>query len=220
MVPHRTPFFLPKLYPSSLLWRMPSEQRSLYLTFDDGPVNGPTDFVLETLAKFGVKGTFFCIGDNVRKHPDVFRKILSSGNIAANHTFNHLNGWKTNIADYLENIRLCDEYLVPGNETGTMKLFRPPYGRITRAQIAALNEYQIVMWDVLSIDYNRSLSPEKCFKNTVKATRQGSVVVFHDSFKAEKNMTYTLPRYIEHFLDLGFSFELIPGKMPENKTRA
>jgi peptidoglycan-N-acetylglucosamine deacetylase len=205
MVPHRTPFFLPLLCPSSLLWRVPTSQREIYLTFDDGPVDGPTDFVLETLEKFGAKATFFCIGDNVQKHEGVYRKILDGNHTVGNHTFNHLNGWKTERGEYRMNIELCDEQMKASGGTRSY-LFRPPYGRITRAQIHDLEKYKIVMWDVLSVDYDKLLSAERCLKNSIAATRPGSIVVFHDSFKAERNMMFALPRFLEHFNENGYKF--------------
>jgi peptidoglycan-N-acetylglucosamine deacetylase len=204
MIPHRTPFFLPFFYPS-LIWRIPTDKKELYLTFDDGPINGPTEFVLETLARASAKATFFCIGDNIRKHPDVFQKVIAAGHTIGNHTFNHLNGWTTRNADYVKNVQLFDSIL----PTPLPTLFRPPYGRITRSQIRALNQYKIVMWDVLSFDYNKSLSGESCLRKTIKATRPGSILVFHDSLKAEKNMTYIMPRLVNHFAEQGYSFKAI-----------
>lgn len=205
MVPHRTPFFLPALYPSSLKWRVHTQARELFLTFDDGPVNGPTEFVLDTLRQFNAKATFFCIGDNVRKHQQVFDAILNDGHIVGNHTYHHLNGWKTATAEYLDNVMKCEEVLgASGN--GRRRLFRPPYGRITRSQIRSLGAFDIIMWDVLAIDYDQRLSPEKCLKNTLAATRSGSIIVFHDSVKAEQNMTFALPRMLDHFSSLGFTF--------------
>jgi peptidoglycan-N-acetylglucosamine deacetylase len=209
---HRTPFFLPWLYPS-LTWRMSTSKKELYLTFDDGPVVGPTEFVLDTLQKFNVKATFFCIGENIRKHPEVFKKIVYQGHTIGNHTYNHLNGWKTDTADYKSNVLRCqdeiDKQLVQFEDLSQTKIFRPPYGRIKGQQIKMLSAFKIIMWDVLSVDYNRHLSPERCLKNTIGATRAGSVVVFHDSFKAEKNLTFVLPRFIEHFGSQGYTFKAI-----------
>ena len=206
MIPHRTPFFLPWIYPT-LTWRIPTEEKELYLTFDDGPVHGPTEFVLETLRQFSAKATFFCIGDNVRKHPDVFKKIVDGGHAVGNHTFNHLNGWKVSNPSYLENIKLCNE--VFEQNTIETKLFRPPYGRITGKQVKSLSDHTIVMWDVLSVDYAKSLSGKACLHNTIRATRPGSIIVFHDSHKAEKNMTHALPRFVEYFTEKGFSFKVL-----------
>lgn len=213
---HRTPFLFPLLYPS-LVWRMPGQHKEIYLTFDDGPIPGPTEFVLHTLSRYNAHGTFFCIGDNIRKHPQVFKRIVDDGHAIGNHTFNHLNGWRTDSTKYLENIKLCDDAIIsvsasepqgPLPDQG-LRLFRPPYGRITRKQIKLLPNYQIIMWDVLSVDYNKHLSSEACLRNTINACRPGSIVVFHDSFKAEKNMTYALPRLLEYFSERGYSFKSI-----------
>ncbi len=208
----RTPFFLPFIYPS-LTWRVPAEEKTIYLTFDDGPVPGPTEFVLNTLHHYQIKATFFCIGHNVQKHPEIFKRVIHEGHSVGNHTFHHLKGWNYSAEDYLANVNQCEEqFAVCGFRfpvTGR-KLFRPPYGRIKRSQIHRLNDYQIIMWDVLSSDYDKHLNEEKCLRGSIRATRSGSVVVFHDSVKAEKNMTYVLPRYIDHFLNKGFTFDVIP----------
>ncbi|MFM8913457.1 MAG: polysaccharide deacetylase family protein [Flammeovirgaceae bacterium] len=202
------------IYPN-LLWRVNTQQNEVYLTFDDGPVPEPTEFVLETLKAFQAKGTFFCIGDNIRKHPDVFDRVLREQHAIGNHTFNHLKGWNTPLEKYLDNTRLCQmeiSNLVPSMEmhTPAVRLFRPPYGRITNSQIRALkNDFQIVMWDVLTSDYNQSLSPEKCLQGSVRATRPGSIVVFHDSLKAEKNLSHVLPRYLETMTSRGFVFKTL-----------
>jgi peptidoglycan/xylan/chitin deacetylase (PgdA/CDA1 family) len=204
---HRTPFILPMLYPS-LEWRVPTQAKEVYLTFDDGPVPGPTEFVLDALAAARARATFFCIGDNVRRHASVFRQLPAAGHAVGNHTFHHLNGWKTPTHHYLQNIQACAEALaVPDNAKAAKHLFRPPYGRITRSQIQHLRDYRIIMWDVLSVDYDKSLSAERCLRNTLGAVRPGSIVVFHDSLKAEKNMTYALPRLLEQLAGEGYSFK-------------
>lgn len=175
---------------------------------------GPTAFALDTLATYHAKATFFCIGDNVRKHPDLFTRIRGEGHAIGNHTFNHLNGWKTPVDKYLQNIQDCHTAMGQSplaGTPGTLPLFRPPYGRITRNQIRALAAYRIIMWDVLSVDYDRSLSAERCLHNTVRVCRPGSIVVFHDSLKAEKNMTYTLPRLLQHFTAEGYTFKSLPA---------
>lgn len=206
---YRAPFFLPWLYPN-LVWKIPTLKKELYLTFDDGPVPGPTDFVLETLAKHSIKATFFCIGDNVRKNPEVFKRVVDQGHAIGNHTFNHLKGWKTPLDQYIENVKQCDEEFRTSNlELRTSNLFRPPYGKITRSQIKSLKDYKIVMWDVLTNDYDQLKSPEACLKNSIQVTRPGSIVVFHDSIKAERNMAYALPRYMDHFLNQGYRFHIL-----------
>lgn len=212
---HRTPIIFPWLYPN-LTWRVPVKDKILYLTLDDGPVSGPTEFALEVLQKFNAKATFFCIGDNIRKHPEIFKKCIDDGHGIGNHTFNHLNGWKTSLNDYVENVQRCEKQVIEFLPTDnfnplTKGLFRPPYGRITRSQIKSLDHYKIIMWDVLTFDYNKSLSTTACLRNSIKATRPGSIIVFHDSVKAEKNMAYAFPRFIEHFLDKGFSFQVLPS---------
>ena len=198
---HRTPFFLPWMYPT-LTWRIPTASKVIFLTFDDGPVPGPTEFVLGTLKRFNSKATFFSIGDNVKKHPTVYQQILEEGHAIGNHTFNHLKGWNHGEDEYLANIKKCDEAL-----GFRAPIFRPPYGRIKRSQIKRLTDYKIIMWDVLTSDYSKSLSAEKCLRGSIAATRPGSIVVFHDSLKAERNMTYALPRYMEHFLSKGYIFK-------------
>jgi len=214
-VVHRTPFFLPALYPS-LTWRIDTPLKELYLTFDDGPIPGPTEFVLDTLARYNARATFFCIGDNVRKHPAVYRQVVAGNHAIGNHTFNHLNGWKTPREGYVQNIQECQSVLMTeGKSTVASEgrlLFRPPYGRITRSQIRSLSAlYHIVMWDVLSVDYNKNLSAEACLRNTIGACRPGSIVVFHDSVKAEKNMMYALPRVLDHFSAAGYVFKPLPA---------
>jgi peptidoglycan/xylan/chitin deacetylase (PgdA/CDA1 family) len=193
---------------------VPTAQKELYLTFDDGPVSGPTEFVLEELKKFNAKATFFCIGDNVRKHSAVFENVLRGGHAVGNHTFNHLKGWNTSIEKYLENIQECESQIsihksIIANHDPTSSLFfRPPYGRITFKQIKFLNEkYRIVMWDVLTHDYSKNISRQNCLNGTIRAARPGSIVVFHDSFKAERNLTYVLPRFLEHFSNEGYQFK-------------
>lgn len=196
----RTPFVLPFFYPS-LLWRVKTSEKELFLTFDDGPVPGPTDFVLETLNAFKVTATFFCIGDNVQKHPEQFKKVVAAGHAVGNHTFNHLNGWKTSTSLYVDNVEQCQEKLNGGN------LFRPPFGRIQNSQIRSLKNYKIIMWDVLTFDYDRTLAPQRCLKGSIEAARPGSIIVFHDSIKAEQNLRFVLPRFIEDMLSRGYVFK-------------
>lgn len=201
---HKTNFLMRALYPK-FVWRKPSDEKKIYLTFDDGPIPEVTEFVLENLEKYEAKATFFCIGDNISKNPDVFRKVIRAGHSVGNHTFNHLRGWASDDVTYLENSVRCKiEIEKHGIET---KLFRPPYGRIKRTQAnVLLTDYEIVMWDVLSGDFSQNLSPETVLKRTIKYTEAGSIVLFHDSIKANERMSYTLPRFLEHFSDKGFQF--------------
>jgi peptidoglycan/xylan/chitin deacetylase (PgdA/CDA1 family) len=179
---------------------MHEKEQTLYLTFDDGPVPNVTPWVLDTLKSFNVHATFFCVGDNVRKHPGIYSRIIEEGHSTGNHTYNHLNGWNTHTTDYLSNIEQCAQQV-------SSQLFRPPYGRLKRTQYEKLSKsYRIIMWDVLSGDYDAATSEEKCLQNVMKHTRNGSIIVFHDSIKAERNLRYALPRALEHFLKEGFVF--------------
>jgi len=193
------PFWLQWLYPS-LIWHKSRKEKSVYLTFDDGPIPVVTPFVLNTLKTFNAKATFFCIGDNVAKHPDVFEQVVSAGHSVGNHTFNHLKGWDTINQEYLDNVAQC---------AGLVKssLFRPPYGRAKRSQISALHrQYSIIMWDVLSGDFDGSITAEKCYQNVVKHVRNGSIIVFHDSLKAFPRLETTLPRVLHHLSAQGYQF--------------
>ncbi|WP_342329419.1 polysaccharide deacetylase family protein [Pedobacter sp. FW305-3-2-15-E-R2A2] len=201
----KSPLLLKWYYPS-LIWNKTRAQRVIYLTFDDGPIPDVTDFVLKTLKSFNAKATFFCIGDNIQKHPDVFGRLKSEGHRIGNHTFNHLKGWKTEDQVYLQNFRQCQEL------TNT-NLFRPPYGRIKKSQISSLRtelpELQIVMWDVLSGDFDLKLAPQKCYEQVIKHTENGSIIVFHDSLKAFDRLKYALPRALQYFSEQGFRFETL-----------
>lgn len=209
LIPHRTPAVLRWLYPG-LLWRVVTHHKHLYLTFDDGPVPGPTEFVLDVLSSFNAKATFFCIGDNVGKHPQIYRKVIDAGHSIGNHTLHHVNGWDTGTQAYHNEVTACDRQMqLPESAP---RLFRPPYGKITRPQIGALRtSHQIVMWDVLTRDYDKALTPEACCTGAIRATRPGSIVLFHDSLKAEKNMSYALPRFLAHFAEQGFEFKALPS---------
>jgi peptidoglycan/xylan/chitin deacetylase (PgdA/CDA1 family) len=198
----RPTYLLRKVYPSAI-WRMPAGERKIYLTFDDGPVPLVTPGVLDVLKEENIKATFFCVGENVEKHPDIYQRILADGHATGNHTFNHLNGWKTHGNHYLRNVLKCAELVDSG-------LFRPPYGRAKKSQMAALaGHYKIIMWDVLSYDYDKNTSPEQCLKNANDHVRNGSVIVFHDSLKAQRNMEYALPRFIRYAKEKGFEFEIL-----------
>lgn len=199
----RTPFFLRRLYPS-LIWRMPRDQKRIFLTFDDGPIPDVTPWVLNTLKRYGIKATFFCVGANIEKNPDIFKRMLDEGHQVANHTYNHISGWQHGIDTYLENVERCEHL------TGSL-LFRPPYGRGKRNQYKALKKrgYRIVMWDVLSGDFDMKLSNEKCLNGVLKYTRNGSIIVFHDNIKAVPRLEYALPRAIEYWLSAGYEFGLL-----------
>lgn len=201
----KNPSLLKKIYPS-LVWDIKTSDKVLYLTFDDGPIPEVTPFVLNTLEKFKAKATFFCIGDNVRKHPDIYNMVQEAGHQIGNHTFNHLNGWKTSTGLYMQNVQKCDEL------TGT-RLFRPPYGRISPSQINTFKtEYpngKIIMWDVLSGDFDTKIDAEKCYQNVIKSAVPGSIIVFHDSIKAYARLCGALPKALEYWKKQGYRFEAI-----------
>lgn len=195
----RPPKLLRSLY-SQALWRMDKTQKNIYLTFDDGPIEELTPWVLDLLAHYNIKATFFCVGENILKHPQIFDRVLSEGHQVGNHSFNHLKGWNSNTIDYIKNVGQCEKLTKTG-------LFRPPYGRIKKSQFKILRQhYQLVFWDVLSYDYDSWTTPETCLRNCLKNTRNGSIVVFHDNIKAKENLTYALPHYIEYFLKLNYKF--------------
>jgi peptidoglycan/xylan/chitin deacetylase (PgdA/CDA1 family) len=200
----RTPGFLKWFYPD-LVWRITTTEREVFLTFDDGPIPGVTEFVLNTLREHQALATFFCIGDNVRKHPDIFNMIVSDKHAIGNHTYNHIKGWNSSTTAYIENVMLCDELI--GSRQQGKKIFRPPYGRIKKSQIKELRqEYNIIMWDVLTHDYAQSISPEQCLAGSLKAVRPGSIIVFHDSLKAERNVKFVLPRLLNELTKQGYKF--------------
>ncbi|QHS55473.1 polysaccharide deacetylase family protein [Mucilaginibacter sp. 14171R-50] len=202
----KTPWWLKKLYPQ-LIWGAKTGTRRIYLTFDDGPIPIVTPFVLNILKRYNAKATFFCIGDNVRKHPDIFMQVKNDGHAIGNHTFNHLKGWATDNQIYLENFLQADKIL-------NTPLFRPPYGRIKRRQISLLKQarpdLQIVMWDVLSGDFDMSLKPEEALQNVLKNVQDGSIVLFHDSLKAFQRLEHALPLALEHWSNAGYTFAPLP----------
>lgn len=214
----KSPLLLKWYYPS-LLWNKSRTEKVIYLTFDDGPIPNVTDFVLKTLKAFNAKATFFCIGDNIVEHPNVYANVVNDGHAIGNHTFNHLKGWKTDDETYIENTLKCQALT-------QSDLFRPPYGRIKKSQIRSLqslvlspqsdsrlktqdSRLNIVMWDVLSGDFDIKLSPEKCYQNVIKHAENGSIIVFHDSLKAFDRLSYALPRVLKYFADKGFTFSTL-----------
>ncbi|HQV01077.1 MAG: polysaccharide deacetylase family protein [Bacteroidia bacterium] len=203
MIPVQPPYLLQKCF-GSLLWRIEEKQKVLYLTFDDGPIPQVTPFVLDTLAKYQAKATFFCIGDNVRKHQQIYNDVINQKHVTANHTYNHISGWETTDFDYLKNIKQAGQ-LISSN------YFRPPYGRITPSQIRMLkHNYKIVMWDVLSMDYKLKITGMQCYMNVKKHARPGSIIVFHDSLKAFARLKIALPATLKHFSDAGYIFKALP----------
>lgn len=205
----KTNSIIKKIFPN-YIWDIPNVENKIYLTFDDGPIPEITEWVLEELKKHHAKATFFCIGNNIEKHPTIFTKLINEGHSIGNHTFNHLNGWKTSTKEYLENLRLC-EVSISNLQSANCNLFRPPYGKIKPSQSKKIRKsgYKIIMWDVLSGDYDSSISPQKCLENVLENVRSGSIIVFHDSIKAFPNLEYTLPRVLENLSKKGFVFDAI-----------
>ncbi|MDT0685149.1 polysaccharide deacetylase family protein [Autumnicola psychrophila] len=218
------PSILRRLYPRR--WTKMEMQKSIYLTFDDGPITEVTPWVLDLLKEYNAHATFFCIGDNVQKHPEIFRRILSEGHSIGNHAFNHLDGWKTATSAYIENVSKAEEAInseekegkrerekedhrTTNNKLRTTKLFRPPYGRIKNSQARKLANigYQLVMWDVISYDFDENLSEEECLQNVLENAEQGSIIVFHDSRKAFINLEKVLPQVLEYYKNKNFSFK-------------
>ena len=201
----KTPNWVKNFF-KSCIWEIKGSPKSIYLTFDDGPHTVITPFVLNELKRYNAKATFFCIGKNVVDNPLIFRQILNEGHAVGNHTYNHLNGCKTSKIDYLQNIQQAAEYI-------DSDLFRPPYGRITSTQRRSLSifnkPFRIIMWSILSGDFDISITPKQCCNNVLKNAESGSVIVFHDSEKAYERLKYTLPVVLKYFSEKGFKFKKI-----------
>jgi peptidoglycan-N-acetylglucosamine deacetylase len=196
----RTPRLIQNLFPT-YTWQIPTEEKVLYLTFDDGPIPEVTPWVLDTLRDYNAKASFFCVGENIMKYPDIFQKVKAEGHAIGNHTYSHLSGWDTDNLEYFHNVRHCARLT-------KSPLFRPPYGRLTPKQTQFLTRhYNIVMWDVLSGDFDLNITKEECLRNVVSSARRGSIVVFHDSLKAAERMKYALPKVLEHYAAKGYRFE-------------
>lgn len=202
----KTPKILSLLTKNNLVWEMSGKEKRIFLTFDDGPIPELTPWILETLNNYNAKATFFCVGENLKKHQDIYQQIKENAHVIGNHTENHLNGWKNKPQEYIDNIQACEE-------ESQSKLFRPPYGKIKPKQIKMIREeYAIIYWTVLSGDFDESLSPQKCLQRILKKTKAGSIVVFHDNIKAIPRITYALPRFLAHFSALGYRFEALCEK--------
>ena len=190
------------LYPGAL-WRMNPNEKAVYLTFDDGPIPGITPWVLDLLDKYKIKATFFLVGDNIRKHPEEFKMILEHGHRVGNHTYNHIRGFEYKTEDYLANTEKANEMI-------QTDLFRPPHGHMGMKQYYALrNKYKIIMWDLVTRDYSKRLNGPQVFEKVKKYARNGSIITFHDSIKAEQNMKYALPRSIEWLKEQGYAFKTL-----------
>ena len=207
---YQIPFFLPFLY-SNRLWSGPASERKISLTFDDGPVPGITDWVLEELEKRGMKATFFMVGDNVRKHPALAQSVLAAGHQLGNHTYHHLSGWKTSTQTYLNDVASCDAILadIVGE---TPWFFRPPYGWMSPGQAKGLvPAKKIVMWSLLSYDFDPVLSSESLIRECTSRTAPGTIVVFHDQQKTKAQLMHVLPQYLDFLMGEGFTTQLLEG---------
>ncbi len=192
---------------SSLVWTIGNDDHALYLTFDDGPHPEITNWVLDRLGAHNAKATFFIVGENAKRYPDIVERIIREGHHIGNHTYNHISGWKNSTFTYLKNTIICPEICQTG-------LFRPPYGRMTRNQAKALSKrYSLIMWDVLSGDFDRSIGPEKCTEKVLKHIKSGSIIVYHDSEKAEKNLKASLPVVLDILTKKGYAFKPIPYQL-------
>lgn len=201
---YKIPVFITYLFPY-FVWRKPNNEKKVFLTFDDGPIPEITPWILEQLELYQVKATFFVVGDNVNKHSDIFSKILENGHSIGNHTYNHFNGWKYNTKKYISNVQECEKSIISKTNTFS-KIFRPPYGKLTPFQLIKLKKmsYEIVLWDVLSGDYDQNISPEQCLDNVIKNVKTGSIIVFHDNLKAIDNLKYVLPRTLAFLKENGY----------------
>jgi peptidoglycan/xylan/chitin deacetylase (PgdA/CDA1 family) len=198
----KIPGVLKKLFPA-ITWEIRTEEPVLYLTFDDGPTPVITDQVLSILGKYDAKATFFCIGRNVERHPDVYQNVIRAGHSTGNHTYSHLKGWYTPDNEYYSDIQLAARFITSG-------LYRPAYGMITPAQLKHLHaSYRVILWDVMSYDFAYNTSPQQCLENVIRHSRPGSIVVFHDSLKASEKVLYALPKVLEYFGEKGYKFKAI-----------
>jgi peptidoglycan/xylan/chitin deacetylase (PgdA/CDA1 family) len=203
IIPAKTPGFVKTLFPN-LVWNINTTAKELFLTFDDGPTPQVTEWVLDILKTYNAKATFFCIGSNVEKYPNIFNRIVEEGHVVGNHTYQHLNAWQHNAEDYMADVDLASKHI-------HSKLFRPPYGKlkITHGKHLLSLNYKIIMWDVLSFDWDAMVAPKKCSQNVIEKAKPGSIVVFHDSLKAENNLKYALLKVLNHFSECGFQFKAI-----------
>lgn len=207
----KTHWIVKKLF-HNYIWDVSNENKTVYLTFDDGPIPGVTPWVINQLEKYNVKATFFCIGDNIYKHPELFEELITDGHSIGNHTFNHLDGWKTQKFEYLDNIKKCEEIIFLNSKTANKsKIFRPPYGKIKRSQSKAIRNlgYKIVMWDILSADFDQKISKEECLANVLLNIESGSIIVFHDSIKAFRNLEYVLPRTLDYLKNNNYNCKVL-----------
>lgn len=199
---NKTPWFFQKIFPT-IIWKLWGVDQ-IYLTFDDGPIPESTPFILDTLKAYDAKATFFCVGENVKRYPELFQRILDEGHAVGNHTFNHLNGWKSDNDDYVKNVEVADEVV-------QSKLFRPPYGRLKPEQLKRLQQkYNVIFWDVLSGDWDASVSSEQLFDNVTAHAKEGSIIVLHDNLKSIDKLKETLPAILKFYSDKGIKMIPLP----------
>lgn len=208
----KTPGFIQSLFPN-FIWKIPTNDKVVYITFDDGPIPEVTPWVLEQMNNFNAKATFFCVGDNIEKHPEVLELVKNDGHDLGNHTFNHLNGWATENLPYFHNVRKCANLV-------KSEFFRPPYGKIRPSQVQFLQRhYKIIMWDVLSADFDNEISKQQCLNNVLENVKPGSIVVFHDSLKAWKNLKYVLPNILDILTAEGYQFKTLSSAFETVESR-
>lgn len=213
IVPAKTPGFVKTLFPN-FVWNIDTGNKELYLTFDDGPTPEITGWVLQKLKTYNAKATFFCIGNNIAQHPSIFQNIINEGHSIGNHTYNHLKGWKHKTKHYINDVEKTQSLINSkfiSRQPSIANLFRPPYGKFKTKQSKKLQKsgYKIVLWDVLSYDWDKSVSEVDCLNNVISATKKGSIIVFHDSIKASQNLKYVLPKVLEHYTKEGYIFKAL-----------
>ena len=195
----KTPLLISKLSSKALIWKIQTQEKKIYLTFDDGPIPELTEDILEILNTYQAKATFFCVGENAERYPYLMKLIKDDGHLIGNHSHQHIKGWKTNNDDYIDNVQKASEFT-------SSTLFRPPYGQISYRQIKQLkNNYKIIMWSVLSGDFDLNISPKKCLNNALQS-KAGDIVVFHDNLKSKEKIAFALPKFLQHFSNLGYQF--------------
>jgi peptidoglycan/xylan/chitin deacetylase (PgdA/CDA1 family) len=196
--------------PASLVWQVKTEDKAVYLTFDDGPIPGLTEEILAILAKYNAKATFFCVGENVERNPGIYAKLLEQGHTTGNHTHHHLKGWNTSFEEYISDAKTAGELI-------QSQLFRPPYGLMSYRQAKALSkEYKVVMWSVLTKDYDATVNAEECLEIAKQGVKPGAIIVFHDNMKAREKVLYALPRFLEYLEEEGYRTEKLDPEIQES----
>lgn len=215
----KTHWLMKKIF-SGFIWDFPTTEKTVYLTFDDGPTPEITDWTLAILKQYNAKATFFCIGENIVKHPELFKQLQKAGHSTGNHTYNHINGWYLDAESYMKNVLLCENSITDTSDdiNTEKKLFRPPYGKLKRKQFKSLKDkgYKIIMWDILSADFDTTISPQVCAENVLKNIKPGSIIIFHDSIKASKNLKYALPQTLEYLQKNGYEMKAIKFALEPN----